>query len=114
MTVLKYILLSLAIAVCLFFSMLKRFGWAHYHRWTFFITKTEAKLSGQWLDKYLHYHSGMYFVMALFFLLYFFQAFHSALRFINLNFCLFQKINKHHTIDCIIIHNKYMCIGCRK
>jgi len=73
MTVLKYILLSLAIAVCLFFSMLKRFGWAHYHRWTFFITKTEAKLSGQWLDKYLHYHSGMYFVMALFFFLYFFQ-----------------------------------------
>ena len=64
MTILQSVLLGLAIAVFLFFGLLKYCGWAHYHRWTFFITKTEARLSGPWLDKYLHYHGGMCFLTA--------------------------------------------------
>ena len=74
MTVLKYILLSLAIAVCLFYGLMKRFGWAHYHRWTFFITKTEAKLSGQWLDRYLHSHALLAFYTAGWLFLFFFES----------------------------------------
>ena len=74
MTVLKYILLGIAIAVCLFFGLMKGFGWAHYHRWNFFITKTEAKLSGPWLNRYLRSHSMLAFFTAGWLCLYFFES----------------------------------------
>lgn len=72
--ILKYAALCLAIAVSLFFTLASAFGWAHYYGWPWLITKTEAKLSGRWLQKYLNGHALLSFLYAVMFFLFFFDS----------------------------------------
>jgi len=68
-----YIFLVLAIALSLFYMLNCLFGWAHYHNWPLLITKTESKLTGSWLQKYLNTHALISFLFGVAFFICFFD-----------------------------------------
>ena len=69
----KYVFLVLAIAFSLFYMLTCLFGWAHYYGWSLLITKTESKLTGPMLQKFLNMHAFLAFLCAATFFLCFFD-----------------------------------------